>query len=646
MAIEEGHFRLYTHVVPALKAGDYRFASSQGLRAKDAHNATVPADQLPVQDLATHVRVTSPRYLLPPDQVLSTYPPAGTEGAYGSRLPQVVIKRRTLPWERAVDAGTAGTPWLALVVYAEGEAEVLKNVPVAQCVSPGVKLDGVPEVAKGSCLEIRTSMVERIMPTRKDVPLLAHAREVNIDDTELMLGDDDGFLAVVVSNRLPLAARNPDGTETPVKYHAVLVSLEGLGQFSALLPTSPPAKTHTDHLVIDLQTAVYAPADYDNQVMDSAYPQRYPLPAHVDDGRPAHARGAPAEPLDVNARRAVVSPDAVTSANSGSGSWTLSDVKYANQVSVDATTVIVAGDIKLVDPKLRFPALLHWTFTTIGDRTFELLMRDADSGLLGTLGQAPQVPIGRPPLEVVETGHVGLDQRTYRGDGVRAWYRGPGLPHPADLDSPRLPLAHTGDQLRAVIPDGREDISLAAAFEIGRLLALSQPSMVASLLRWRQLGYQAARIETLWTAILVDLDLAGVELAPGRLLGTHFGRALARTIAGNPAETVGLPRELCTPGSPMSLDGDPIRLVTKGFGIDVGTDVPLGELLDQLRVTEVPRKPGKLSTAAGRAAMARALEHGREASLAQLVAGALADDQPDALDRALAGRRPEQEDER
>jgi iron(III) transport system substrate-binding protein len=39
MSIDEGHFRLYTHVVPALKAGDYRFATTQSLTAKDKDGA-------------------------------------------------------------------------------------------------------------------------------------------------------------------------------------------------------------------------------------------------------------------------------------------------------------------------------------------------------------------------------------------------------------------------------------------------------------------------------------------------------------------------------------------------------------------------------------------------------------------------------
>ena len=108
---------------------------------------------------------------------------------------------------------------------------------------------------------------------------------------------------------------------------------------------------------------------------------------------------------------------------------------------------------------------------------------------------------GRLPLELVDTGHVGLAQRTRRGDSVRAWYRGPFVPHPTD-DAPaqRLPLAHAADQLRIVIPDGREDLSLASAFEIGRLLALANPNMVAALLRWRQLHYATVRRTTIWKA--------------------------------------------------------------------------------------------------------------------------------------------------
>ena len=95
MTIDEGHFLLYSHITPALKAGDYRFEAGQSMGRRRAPSASMRATSR--SSAADPRPVTAPRYQLPPDQVLSTYPPAGTQGAYGSRLPQIVIKRRTLP---------------------------------------------------------------------------------------------------------------------------------------------------------------------------------------------------------------------------------------------------------------------------------------------------------------------------------------------------------------------------------------------------------------------------------------------------------------------------------------------------------------------------------------------------------------------
>ena len=246
--IDEGHFQIYSHLTPTLPAGDYRFTTNQELTASGPTGSLGVGD-LPVEPLATHVRVTSPRYQLPPDQVLSTYPPANTEGAYGARLPQIVIKRRTLPWERTVDpegestVDDANTPWLALVVLAEGEGELVLNRPVAECVTPGQVLGGQPDVAMGSYLKVRRSVIDSVLPTQRDVPLLAHAREVDINDTEMMMGDDDGFLAVVIGNRLPLSGRDADGREVPTRYLCALINLEG--QFGVLRKETPPPPTFT-----------------------------------------------------------------------------------------------------------------------------------------------------------------------------------------------------------------------------------------------------------------------------------------------------------------------------------------------------------------------------------------------------------------
>ena len=144
-----GQFLLYPNIPPMLLAGSYTLSAEQSVTASGR-----PASQLPVDDMDVHIEVRSPRLVLPPDQVLSTFPPAESEGAYGSRLPQVVIRRRTLPWERQVEGAPVAamppapalpkmiTPWMALVVVAEGEATLVPNVPAASAVTAGVTLRG------------------------------------------------------------------------------------------------------------------------------------------------------------------------------------------------------------------------------------------------------------------------------------------------------------------------------------------------------------------------------------------------------------------------------------------------------------------------------------------------------------------------
>ncbi|HEY5861039.1 MAG TPA: hypothetical protein VIX62_12200, partial [Actinomycetota bacterium] len=601
MIIEEGKFLLYSHITPALKAGDYRFEVSQAMTAKKG-TQNIDAGAVPVEALQTHVTVTAPRYQLPPDQVLSTYPPAGTEGAYGSRLPQIVIKRRTLPWERGlkIPDGHGGqtnvaetTPWLALVLIAEGEAELKLNQDVAKCVSSDVHLDGEQDVAKGNCLVVRQSILEKILPSRKDVPLLAHARQVDIHDTELMMGDDDGFLSVVISNRLPVAGVDSAGKATPVKYLACLINLEG--QFHRLIPEAPAPRDHIE-LFNDIHAMVVQPAVYDHVVSGGletnwntsglATSGQIHLDAPLTDSPHGDApRAAGARADAPHATGMAIERNLVESAGPTMQAYT-AQAGWAHKAKPDIYEVM-ATDFRheivgVLDPQYTFPCLLHWSFVSTGSTTFETLMRELDSGLAGSLPQDPPPPAthkrvpptGREPLEVVETGHVGLVQRTRRGDSRRSWYRGPLLAHPSSGE--RLPIAHASDQLRAVIPDGREDISLAAAFEVGRLLALSKPAMVAALMRWRQAQFQAARSGALWDHMR---DRLPFELDDGGIR-TMLEDKLRTLITTDPEQFIGAHRPLVTPGDPVDWGANPLTMLGRGLGL--GLEVDLGRQLREI----------------------------------------------------------------
>lgn len=554
---EPGHFILHSSAIPDLPAGAYTAHLTQAITAPGAG----------VDPLDAHLEVTAPRFALPPDQILSTFPPNQSEGAYSSRLAQVVLRRRTLPWERRIDG--AGTPWLALVLLADAEAEIKSSLPIAQCVTSDVTLTGRSDVAAGDAIVVTDRVVKQVFPTAQELPYLTHVREVDLNDTELALADDDGWLAVVLSNRLP---------QPGVRYRACLISLEGqLGK----LPEPADFADDFDSIYVyrdaalnaDLLTAYYSAVPDGGAIS--------PLPFAHELIAEAAALGEVALPLGAGMQaRASTQSDAWSTVTGVSAEA----IAYAPA----ATTGTLVGDLhgigmSFIDPGATlytFPLLAHWTFTCTGAGDFESLMRGLDVGMLGTMPRPlpdpgprdkPPPPPSRPEPELLDTGHVGLDHMTRGGEPARVWYRGPLVPRPVTRTEPDehglLALLHTSDQAYRVGPDGRENVALAVAFEIGRLLALAEPSVVAALLTWRKDGYDAAR-----RGVLIGLDagLSGVLAAGvGRGLAARAGNELLVGLGAQGAARLGAPRPPITHGRAIGAidDGDPIRTLAAGFAV-------------------------------------------------------------------------------
>jgi hypothetical protein len=568
-----GTFVLHSQAVPPLPAGDYTLQGTQEV----AGGPTAP--------YSGSLRVTSARYRMPPDQILSTFPPANAEGAFESRLPQIVIKRRTLPWERVMDPAHREIPWMALVVIAEGEGQVSGESPVSDCVTPGVNLAGPNDVATGFYLTVSQTVVNAVFPTSDDLQLLTHMREVDLSDTELALGDDDGFLAVMLANRLPQYDRV---NCQPVRYMACLISLEG--QLDAL-PPEPP------EFIFNFNALAY--------VQDVR-----PEAALLNQSADQVAMGPVALGTQATASKSVT-PNAAVQAHAAQAprkviadSWKIAQTSV-NEIAVSAAPAEAGRLVRdqmtanfrlpidqlVLEKTYRFPLLAHWSFTCTGACSFQSLLEGLDVGLLGTLpadplappkpdcapvnnGSAPPpVPPPRPAPEATETGHIGLHNLTCRGDSLRAWYRGPLTLHVTEREQPdadgRLPLAHTSDQLRRVTPDGREDLSLAAAFEIGRLLAFSQPSVMSALIRWRgeQFGAERARLlaaEAVGSSVLLNPALDGSVEQLGRLAG----RQIVTGAAQAPDKVLAPNRPLTDPGRPIPyLTGDVDQIVANGFNL-------------------------------------------------------------------------------
>lgn len=588
--VAPGQFVLHSHVVPDLPAGTYTVHVQQDISAPLATPET----------LDSHLEVTAPRFALPADQLLSTFPPNQGQGSFSTRLPQVVLKRRTLPWEREVQLGEnlpRETPWLALVVLADAECQFQGGVPVAQCVTAGVTLPGPSDTAVGDCIVVTQDVVDQVFPTKGELPLLAHVRQVDMYDTELNMGDDDGWLAVVLSSRLP---------QPGVRYRACLISLEG--QYDLLPDTAaadegfssvyvyPQAVANRSYLVASgglLDGAVGTAAGaLPASVLSAA---NRPGAAQPGSGPPGAPQSSAAQPgIDPAATRLPDATRAVARSVTVSDAWSAPGgargIAMAQASPVSTTFGAIGGmhsvNMGLIAPEAvqyTFPVLASWQFTCVGAGDFRSLLLGLDVGMLGTPpptppppepGEKPPPP-ARPGPEVLDTGHIALAHTSREGEPDTVWYRGPVVPRPMDREQPGpdgvLPLLHSSDQARRVGPDGRENLALAAAFEIGRLLALADPSVVAALLAWRKDGFDEARRNVL-ISLEPMLSLLGMtDIGSG--FGARAGGTVVAALGASGAARLGPVRPLIDPGRPITgIDGvDTVALLATGLSMPAAT---------------------------------------------------------------------------
>ncbi|MDO3705110.1 hypothetical protein Q3W71_25915 [Micromonospora sp. C28SCA-DRY-2] len=227
--VAPGSIRLHDTVTPTLTAGIYRFVSKLEVTGKGTEAGPPP-------EHFTHVQVGAPRLTLDGTEVTGHHPPRDAVGAFGDRLPHVVLGRRALPWERRF---TDGTPWLALLVVRADEATLVTGTLRTTIGETAFnRLNAIEPVDPNrAVVGLRAkdlATFRALLPSRDDVRLLTHVRQVNVADTALAGSDDDGWFAVVTANRLPL------GGAAPIRYTACLVSLEARDDVWTTTLTSVP----------------------------------------------------------------------------------------------------------------------------------------------------------------------------------------------------------------------------------------------------------------------------------------------------------------------------------------------------------------------------------------------------------------------
>lgn len=468
-----GSMYLFDCVTPPLVDGNYRIDA--------VTNVAYDNQQAPLAANSGYFDIQGPRFTFPATDVAAVYPPRNGHGGFDEYIPQIVLSRRTLPWERHLtsDLSAIGTPtrdmwtpqpnpfppvqnqpqeygpapWLALLVFQEGEYTLHQNVALKSVVPADAygRLE-VPDGIQCDSIEVEAGLLASVLPSLDELTLLAHVRQVNVDDKELNAASGDGLYAVLMSNRIP--APN-------AKFRACLVSLE---ERTDLVKADPPPVAAP---IFFLQAV---------EVNDAAA---------IEKAAPTQARLSGATTVEAMSNMGSGTPQQ-TLVNA-TGSTILATVADRN---VAPAVGFVAGAGYHVFVQTKQLVLLHsWTFECTGVGTFRDYVQRINVSTMGTVEEE-----GHPP--VIDTGHIPLTVMDRAGVEEDVWYRGPLVPMPLTRD----PLTyHSADQCRRVTPEtGAEDISYAAAFECGRLMAAADPRLAQELMRWRREPYrQSVRVDSL-----------------------------------------------------------------------------------------------------------------------------------------------------
>lgn len=187
------------------------------------------------------IEVKGPRFSLNPQDILGVCPAPGVKGNYETVLPQVMLRRKSLPWERSIHpSGLTAVrrdgrakkenPWLYVFLLAGDEIVPVQTMAAKDAVTPpeGVffphlTLEGDEGKEPVSYIDVDAGLFADIFPGKEELCYLAHARKTSEENIRRAVKHEtqEDWYAVVMGNRLP------QSSSQGMINSAYLVSVEG-----------------------------------------------------------------------------------------------------------------------------------------------------------------------------------------------------------------------------------------------------------------------------------------------------------------------------------------------------------------------------------------------------------------------------------
>ncbi|MCB0569514.1 MAG: hypothetical protein KDC66_07120 [Phaeodactylibacter sp.] len=491
--------------LPGLKSGDYTVEVSQSFQpTAGAQPVYFPASNQPA---SLDFSIRGERFALNPADIISVFPPANSLGEHSSIFPQVVFARNTLPWERMIaepkgNANDKGydderkkvemMPWMALLVFNEEELQhpspdakrpEIENGTVTNLAELSTRVGsnfpnynagtrpGYPTLESDekdedtvTLIYAKKQLLQQLLPSAENLAQLCHARESSL---RLNLQDSPA------EDSLYYELRDAKGQLAHAGHVAVIK-----GTPNQQVSLGPGQLKAGDYSV---------KAWIGNNAIQIA-PEALKISANDDFGHKVAI--VPANRLPRPGARSIVHLVSLEERYY----WDGSQYSFYFGTAKDESLIALAS-------------LKTWSFNCVTEtHNFDkMLVQLIESGKGDTLNTL-RLPLQPNPQKdagidaansFLKSGYAPLPHFFRRGGKSISWYRGPLLPGnkpKSSLPADFLPATCSDALLLYDEQYGMFDVSYAAAWELGRLLALKNKSISASLYRWKLLHHNLLKL--------------------------------------------------------------------------------------------------------------------------------------------------------
>lgn len=472
---------------PALVSGDYKITVEQ----------KIEGEKKQVNDSFSITRefsVSGERFELKPTDIHAVFPPNGSLGEHSNCLPHIILNRSTLPWERLpfkypmFKVTEQSLNNLKLEQVSDNVLEKLKEIKDQECFGKEQFLEILENTIREDILHQHKLLI--LEYAIKNIPWLAlllfeegekpetkiiTLRKLKQIPDEIKLEDQAKLKTFLNSdnsklNKIWLLKKDLTETEILVK--------------SETEPNIyfPNFEKETGQHWDDKVTVI----DVQKQLLDKILPTKEDLAylAHVRQGTD-DAGNLVGDELAVIIGNRLPKKGSIN---------TVHLVSIEERYNANGFNFQQAKDNDYV----RLVSLKSWSFACVDEKqSFKGLLTDLN-GEPSTL-RLPKVD-NTEAEKYLSMGYISLPHFLREGSKTFSWYHSPLMPGPLmpgknPTDNITLPISAADELVRYNPNNGIFDISYAAAWELGRLLALQNKGFSVSLYRWKRSQIQQRKQE-------------------------------------------------------------------------------------------------------------------------------------------------------